>query len=109
MRNVCKKAVDKIGTEVTVCTSNGTRKGNAVIYPVRYEKNSEGGIENTFEGRSEPDRYTMYCDSELMKYAKRGDRVNDGKNSYLILWIDEFSCRSGSYIKSYIRKVIEGE
>lgn len=109
MRDRFKNAVDKVGGEVTVITKNGKKTGNAVIYPIRNERRSYGDRQNVYEGACEPQRYEMFCDREIMKYARYGDIVIYNGNSYILLWTDEFSCRAGSYIKSCLKKVADEE
>lgn len=109
MKNIGKNTMDKIGTDVSVFTSDGVKKGNVVIYPMRSNEKSDGGISGTYEGRTEPDRYIMFCEEELLKSAKRGDVITDGKNKYSILWIDEFSFRICSYMKACLKKLYDVE
>lgn len=109
MYNRFEKSLRKIGGEVTVQTNNGTLTGRAVIYPVRYKTNSDGDIQNVCEGVSEPERYVMFCDDGLVKNAEPRDIVNCRECSYMILWKDEFSCRAGSYMRVYLKKIIDRE
>ncbi len=103
MNNI-KNAIDKIGLNVSVETKCGTREGIAVLYPVRYDRNLFGGTENGIEGRTNPERYMMFCESRLLKNAEYGDVVYEGENSFTVLWVDEYESRIGKYIKACLRK-----
>ncbi len=99
-----KRAIEKIGREVTIVTAAETKKGTAVIYPIRYEQNMSGGIILSDEGRTDPERYMMFADSRLLKGACYGDTVLDEKQQFTVLWVDEYECRVGNYMKACLRK-----
>ncbi len=109
MKNKFKCAVDRVGKCISVYTGKGIYTGRAVVYPIRNETKSYGDMNNEYEGICDSGRYEMFCDSELLKYAVHGDTVICGENSYVLLWKDEFSCRAGSYMKSCLKKVENGE
>lgn len=108
MYNRFKNAVNNAGIDVTV--SNGEKNiasGNAVIYPVRSSSAEYDGRNNIYEGVSEPERYEMFCNSELLKDAEHGSIITVGENKYILLWKDDFSCIKGSYTKAYLKKLVD--
>ncbi len=99
----------KIGYRVFVENGPDAREGYAVIYPLRYSHDLWGGNETKSEGRTEINRYLMFCGRELLDGAEYGSAVSDGKNRYMLVWKDEYSCRLGGYIKAVLRKMTEEE
>lgn len=109
MQNIFKKAIDNVGVEVTFFNGDDFKKGNAVIYPVRRGSDEYNGRESIYEGISEPERYVMYCNEELVEDVKHGDIVKYDENGYMVLWVDRYSCKQGAYIKVYLKKFADKE
>lgn len=99
----------KIGCRVSVENGSDIKKGYAVIYPLRYSHDIWGGNETKSEGRTEINRYLMFCGRELLVGTGYGSVISDGKNRYMLVWKDEYSCRLGGYIKAVLRKMTEEE
>ena len=98
------RAIDAVGTKVTVCGESFQRNGKAVIYPLRYRQNRWGGVEVSREGLSKPGRYLMFCSKELADGLKRGDIISDDENRYLLVFMDEYCSRSGNYTRICMRR-----
>lgn len=105
MINRIERAIRISGNTIEVKVGNITRVGRAVIYPVRVSEKTDGGNTEVFSGISEPFRYIMFCTFGLLKGVSRGDTVNDGKNEYYVLWVDDIESRLGCYIKACLRKI----
>lgn len=100
-----EKAIVKIGTNVLVEGNEGLLKGKAVLYPLRLKQNKWSYTEVSENGRSDPERYIMFCAGELVRNSKYGDLVFEGKNKYVIIWKDDYCCKLGSYARVCIRRV----
>lgn len=107
MQDRIKKATDKIGSTVILETENGTSTGKAVIYPIRWERSSFGGIQTAYEGEINPERYVMFSDREFIQNAKHNDIIKCGEDTYKILWKDKYLCKLNAYIKTYMKKVTD--
>lgn len=100
-----EKAIERIGTKVLVEGSEGLVKGIAVLYPIRYRHKQWGNVETAANGRSDPERYIMFCAISLVENSKYGDLVFEGKNKYVIIWKDNYCCRLGDYARVCVRRV----
>ncbi len=94
-----RKAIQKLGIPVAI----GTKSGLAVIYPEK-----SGNITHTSEGHSYSGRFMFFSEISLLENAEYGDIVSDGKNQYMILWTDTYSCRYGSYAKACMKIFTDG-
>ncbi len=105
MKSSIIKTIERIGTDITVLRGDGTDKGKAVIYPVRYTSKSNGETGSVSEGRNDPHLYYIYAESGLLGGTVRGDTVSDGENEYYILWTDDYESKYGGYTKACARRI----
>lgn len=98
---IIAKVIERLGMEITV---NGHR-GMAVLYPVRYTRKENGGVEAVAFGRSNPHHFFCFAGVDLMQGVDYGDIVRENGNEYYVLWTDEIRNRLGSYTKTCMRKI----
>ena len=103
--NEMKNAIHSLGMEVSVESRDGLKRGRAVITPIRPGQKLWGGVEQSTEGRTEPKRYSMLCARELLDRSDYGDRVYSGRDSFVIIWKDDYSSTAGCYTKACLRRI----
>ncbi len=104
MKNI-KRAINRIGLDVSVESTDGLKNGRAVINPIRYHYRQWGGVEQLPQGRTEPKRYSMFCARELLESSGYGSIVYQGSDKYVLIWKDDYSSRVGCFTKACLRKM----
>ncbi len=102
-----ERAIERLGGVVYAESSEGIKKGRAVILPSRYRQKQWGGIEHLSEGRVDIKRHIMFCKSELLELSDYGCRIYSGNEKYVLIWKDENTYRTGAYTKACIRRITE--
>ena len=100
-----ERAITKLGTPLSVETAQGLKQGRGLIYPMRYRVKQWGGVEQHPQGRTDPGRYLLFCDRELVKDADYGSLVFEGNSRYGVIWKDEYSCSMGGYARLCLRRM----
>ena len=94
-----QKAIQKLGISVSI----NSKIGLAVIYPER-----SGSISHTSEGHSDSGKFMLFAETSLLENANYGDIISDGKNQYMLLWANTYSCKCGSYVKACMKIFTNG-
>ena len=94
-----QKAIQKLGISVSI----NSKTGLAVIYPER-----SGSISHTSEGHSDSGKFMLFAETSLLENANYGDIISDGKNQYMLLWANTYSCKCGSYVKACMKIFTNG-
>ena len=94
-----QKAIQKLGISVSI----NSKIGLAVIYPER-----SGSISHTSEGHSDSGKFMLFAETSLLENANYGDIISDGKNQYMLLWANTYSCKCGSYAKACMKIFTNG-
>lgn len=94
-----QKAIQKLGISVSI----NSKIGLAVIYPEK-----SGSISHTSEGRSDSGKFMLFAETSLLENANYGDIISDGKNQYMLLWANTYSCKCGSYVKACMKIFTNG-
>lgn len=105
MKSRMERAIAKLGTEIAVEGADCLKRGKGLLYPLRYRVKEWGGVEHRVQGRTEPGRYLLFCDRELVREAGYGSMVFEGNNRYAVIWKDEFSCSMGGYARVCVRRM----
>ncbi len=93
-------AVRKIGVQVEIQTADGIRHGSAAIYPLRQHQ-----VKDKREGRCDMGNFFMFGSEKLLDGVKEKDIVRDENGTvYTIVWVEEYACRTGAYLKAYMKK-----
>ena len=94
-----QKAIQKLGISVSI----NSKIGLAVIYPEK-----SGSISHTSEGHSDSGKFMLFAETSLLENANYGDIISDGKNQYMLLWANTYSCKCGSYVKACMKIFTNG-
>ena len=97
--NRLQKAIQKLGIPISI----GMKTGLAVIYPEK-----SGSITHTSEGHSDSGKFILFSETALLENAEYGDIISDGKNKYMLLRADTYSCKCGSYAKACMKIFTNG-
>lgn len=107
MKSGLERAIERLGVKIAVEIGDITKTGRGLICPMRIMQKQWGGVEHIVQGRSEPQRYMLYCSRELTQGAGSGSIVSEGGSRYIIVWKDEYSTRLGGYSRICMRKADE--
>ena len=94
-----QKAIQKLGISVSI----NSKIGLAMIYPEK-----SGSISHTSEGHSDSGKFMLFAETSLLENANYGDIISDGKNQYMLLWANTYSCKCGSYVKACMKIFTNG-
>ena len=104
-----EKAIEMNGSRIRAETADGWREGKGVLYPLRYRQNEWGSVAHQREGRSDSQRYLLFCAPELLEKCDYGCEIDFGNERYLLIWKDICRCRFGNYIKACLLRITEEE
>ncbi len=102
-----ERAIERLGCTAYAESSEGIKKGRAVIFPARYEHSQWGAEEHLPQGRCDVKRYIMFCTRELLEFSDYGSRIYSGGDSFVLIWKDENIYDTGAFYKSCLRKITE--
>ena len=75
-----ERAVERLGRITYAESSEGIKKGRAVIFPARIRHRQWDEAEHLPQGRSGAKRYMMYCGRELLGLSDYGSRIYCGSD-----------------------------
>ena len=83
-----ERAVQRLGRITYAESSEGIKKGRAVILPARIRHRQWEEVTHLPQGRSGAKRYMMYCGRELLELSDYGSRIYCGDDRFVLIWKD---------------------
>lgn len=98
-----ERAIERLGTEMTVEYGDESINGRGIIYPLRFRQHW-GETAHTQAGRTDPGRFILFCSRELSAFIGTGSVIRENGRSYIVVIKDEYCTRLGGYARICMRK-----